>query len=234
MQLSELFDYLVYGELSRIKIGDKGSINSDDYPMIVTNINLAMIALHKRFPLLYREVNIDLRNEITVYNLHSDYAQSNQSSSQPIKYIIDGTAAKPFSDDIILITNVYDELGEELPLNDLDEETSVFTPSSTMLQVPEAYDENSLSIIYQAKPDKIDYDILTDPSEVDVPIPPQFIEALTSYVAWRIFAPMDTNQGSEANTFYAKYEQECQLAKELGILNTDSTKNLRFGESGWR
>jgi len=236
MLLSDIFDYLTFGELAHIKIGGTatGGILEADYPKIVTNINLGMIELHKRFNLKMKEIPLQLYDQITLYYLNSDYTES--SGTQPIKYIVDGTLVDPFNDDILMITNVYNEIGTELPLNDLDTETSVFTPTPTTLQVPEANSENSLAIIYRAQPDKINYVGLDAAAAaiLEVALPVQLLDCLTSFIAWKIFAPLNVGErAAEANNYYQKFEAAVQLVKSEGLLNEDMTTNKKFGENGW-
>jgi len=234
MLLSEIFEYLTFGELSHLSIGgiDAGTIDVGDYPRIIANVNLGMIELHKRFNLKVREVPLQLYDQITMYNLHTDYAESNTESLQPIKYITDGALVHPFSDDILLITHVYNEIGEELPLNDLDEDYSVFTPTPITLQVPDSSNENALAIVYRAQPVKIPMDT-ADATSVEIELPDQFTEALLAYVAWRIFAPLNVGERAEANSYYAKFESAVALIKDLGMLNIDNNANQKFGDNGW-
>lgn len=232
MLLSDIFDYLIHGELSQLSLTKSGVIDVDDYPRIITNINLGLIELYKRFQLLTKNMPMDLRTTITRYNLHSNYAQTNTASAEPIKYLID-SVDEPFLDDILLITHVYDSDGIELPLNDLNAEWSVFTPSPFILEVPTLTEDISIVFSYRANPPIINYDIVTDPTEVEIALPVQFLEALTAYVAWRMFSPINVGEKAEANSYYAKFEASCALINDLGMLNMDNNRNQRFYENGW-
>lgn len=236
MLLSEIFEYLTFGELSHIKIGgaDVGAIAEIDYPKIITNINLAMIELHKRFNLKMKEIPLQLYDQITLYYLTSDYTES--SGTQPIKYITDATLVDPFDNDILMITNVYDELGNDLPLNDLDTDFSVFTPTPTTLQVPDANDNLALAIIYRAQPDKINYVGMDAAAAAvyEVALPPQLLDCLTAFVAWKIFAPLNVgDRAAEATAYYQKFEAAVALVRFEGLLNEDMTTNNKFGANGW-
>ena len=200
MLLSEIFEYLSYGELAQVSLGGGGTheigILPEDYPKIITNINLGLTELHKRLPLKQNEVIIKLYSHITNYILHSDYSESNLASSKPYKYIQDQNNLEPFNDDVILIRHVYDEAGDEFPINNLNESTSLFTPQQNVLQVPWPDNENSLSIIYRAGPKKINHIGLSRPELVEVDLPPQFLEPLCSYVAFRIFSSLNLGEGN--------------------------------------
>jgi hypothetical protein len=237
MLLSEVFDYLSYGELRQVFVGgDDGGVQPAKYPQLVTNINLGLIELYKRFPINTRELTLQLYSHITMYTLHTDFAQSDPNvSGETYKYILDDDAPENnFTDDILLITHVYNEIGEEFPLNDLDIETSVFTPTPTTLQMQYPDSENTLSVIYRAYPEKIAYVGLTDPTTVTLALPAQFLEALTAFVAYRHFAPLNVGQeNGDANFYYAKFEAACNLINHLGTLNQDTNMNMKFQERGW-
>lgn len=238
MLLSKIFNSLTHGELSEIKIGgaDTHGIIANDYPRIINIINMGLVELYTRFPLNTREITLQLYEQITIYNLTSDYAESNIISTQPIKYILDADPVSNFTDDILLIKHVYEETGNEFPLNDLDAELSVFTPTPTTLQVifPSNGDENTISIIYRAAPVDIPLTI-TDPDSVEVQLPIQYLEALTSYVAYKIINPRSNGaEGAGEFTGYnAKFESIVQNIKTLGIVNLDNTQNQKLEKNGW-
>lgn len=238
MLLSEIFEYLSYGELAQVSLGGGGTheigILPEDYPKIITNINLGLTELHKRLPLKQNEVIIKLYSHITNYILHSDYAESNLASSKPYKYIQDQNNLEPFNDDVILIRHVYDEAGDEFPINNLNESTSLFTPQQNVLQVPWPDNENSLSIIYRAGPKKINHIGLSRPELVEVDLPPQFLEPLCSYVAFRIFSSLNLGEGNaEANSHYANFERAIALIKNDGLYVSDHHLNSKFGDQRW-
>jgi len=238
MLLSEIFEYLQYGEFAQLAIGGNGpdevGIKPKDYPRIVSAVNLALIELHKRFPIKQDQLTLQLHSHITEYILHSDYADSNIESDKPYKYILDAVLIEPFLDNILLIRHVYDELGEEYVLNDINDIFSFHTPQSNVLQVPYPDNENTLSVIFRAGPNKINHVGLSDLTTVNVDLPDQFLEALLNYVAHRIFLSLNLGEGqSEANNFLAKFEAACAQINHLGLFVVDTNQNTKFGENGW-
>jgi len=235
MLLSEIFNTLTYGELAHVVIGGKpaGGIQVADYPEMITNVNIALLEIYKRYSIKTEELTLQLYDHITLYNLHSNYAASNDASEEVYKYILDTATVTPFTDDILLITHVYDEIGDEYALNDLDRVDSLYTPTQTSLQVPYPTGENTLSVIYRASPEKI---LLTetDANTVTVALPPQFLEAMVSYIAYRVFSGMNLSEGdTTALSHYAKFEAAIALIDHKGLLNTDNNQNTKFEESGW-
>ena len=164
MILLDLFKDLTYGELAQLKIGNlvpgehESELDPTRYEQVLTWVNLGLKELYKRFFLSSKEIYIQQHVEISVYVLDSKYAQTNTDSPIPIedRYIMD-TVDAPFQDDILKIEEVYDEDGNRLPLNDITEPTSVFTPSYRSIQIPEPNDENSLSVQYRASHPRVIY-----------------------------------------------------------------------------
>jgi len=233
MLLSEVFNYLTYGELGQLSVGglEDGGIRSKDYPRIINSINLGLIELYKEFPLKTREIFVQMYDHIATYTLHTDYAVSNLTSTQPYKYIID-TANEPFTNDVLVIDGVFNEEGEEYPLNDSNQTWSVFTPSYNSIQVPFADGNNALSVIYRASPTKLD-PINSDPSVTDVPIPDSLLEPLISYVVSKAFASVGGGSNNEAGLYYNKFKASLNDIKSAGILNRENYFNERLWRNGW-
>jgi len=238
MLLSDVFEILTYGELAQLHLGgggeDEVGIDPVNYPKIIRNVNMGLIELHKRFPIKQNEVNIQLYSHITDYILHSDYAESNTASTKPYKYIMDATMLEPFDDDILLIRHVYDEVGDEFSLNDLNDTTSLYTPQHNILQVPYPDNENTLAVIYRAGPKKINHVGFSEPENTELELPDQYLEALTAYVAYRLFASVNLGEGNaEANSYYAKFETAVAVIKDVGLYIADTNQNTKFGDGEW-
>jgi len=241
MYLSEIFEYLTHGELAQMNLGGGGAdeigIDPANYPKIITNINLAMVELHKRFPIKQNEIDLQLYSHITDYRLTSAFAETNTASAEPYKYIQDYQLREPFKDDVILIRHVYDEAGDEFPLNDLNNTLSLYTPEHNILQVPFPDNENTLNVIYRAGPVKINHIGFSEPEKQWVNLTDQFLEPLCSYVAHRIFSSLNLGEGNaEANSYYQKFNDACDRIEELGLYVADSNQNTHFddfGESEW-
>ena len=234
MTLQELFDHLTYGELGQFFIGglEDGGISNISQPNLINNINLGLLELYTEFPLKTKEVFIQLYEHITTYTLHTDYAQSNLNSTQPTKYIVD-YSADPFINDVLLIDSVFNEDGAEYPLNDSTQTFSVFTPSYNSIQVPFVDGDNAISVIYRASPQRIPTTNV-NPSLVDVPIPPQLVGALISFVVSKVHSSIgSSNETNKAGLFYNKFKAEIANIKLLGLIQKEQIFNERLWSNGW-
>ena len=234
MKLSRIFERLTNDTLTQLSIGgiEQGAINLPSYPQFIVLTNGALLDLYTRFSLMTRELTLQMQEGIAVYNLTSDFAESNTASSEPVKYIIDATTIHKFTDNIISIETVFNELGVELPLNDLNNELSVFTPSATELQITSPNPDNMLSLIYKAAPDIISPAEL-DPANVEVPIPYHFLDAITAHIAWKIYTPMSTGETNTGNIYRANYLAAVKLIDDTGALIKEVHTNQRFHTNGW-
>lgn len=235
MQLADIFEQLTYGELKQFSIGgfEQGGIQPENYPEVITHINMGMTALYAKFPIYEREVGIQQQEGNTLYELDSKYSVSAADPTVLNPYIID-TVEKPFLDDVMRIYEAYDELGEPLPLNDLDDDTSLFTPSYDSIQIPYPVATNMIFIVYRASHVNIPLDI-TDPSTVEVELPIVLQEALLSYVASRVHGSKTGDTGmQESLNLLAKYERICDIVEEKNLLrNANSRTSTRLEDNGW-
>jgi len=232
MLLSTVFDRLTTIELSQLAVGgeEEGAIEESNYPKILTAINGALNQLYIRFPLKLQEVMIQQFDHISNYTLHTDFAQSNTASTEVYKYIND-YAAEPFTDDVIKVELVYNEIGVELPLNDPDDHYSVFTPQYNVLQIPYPDAANAVSVVYRATPTLL-VTTSTDLT-VDVPIPPQMIEPLIAYTAHLIFGAGNIGGSEDASAYLAKYLRLCEDLEKYGAFNVTRNTNLKLWRNGW-
>lgn len=235
MRLSELFDYLNYGELSQLSIGgnDQGVLDLSNQAAVITHINLGLVELYKRFPIKLREVTVQQIEYLTTYHLDARYALSNphntDNGSFP-KYIID-SPFEPFTDDVLLIEAISDEACEWYTLNDESDCRTIITNGAASINTPDPASEAALFIHYRAAPEKISVSV-ADPSATVVPITDQYIEPLLNYVAYRAFAAFNMNN-PETVGYYQKFEASCALLDQKGMRHKDAIANSRLGLNGW-
>lgn len=218
---------LMYGELSAHGMminGDTPTVRSK----LVYHINVALTELYTRFPLLLKDVNVEQYSQITQYHLNSEYAVTNTTSVEPIKYIIDSTEY-PFTDDVIRIEQAYNEEGEEITLNDPCACVSIFTPSMDVIEIPNPVETNVVSIIYRAKHPMV------EAGTVDLLLPTQFKPALLAYIAHRVYSGGTAQEHTiMANQMLQKYELFCSQQREYGMTNQDENMyNVRLANGGW-
>jgi len=232
MRLSEIFEHLTSGELSQLAlgVGDNGEIAPESYPKLISSVNLGLLELYKRFPVLEKQVIIQQYDAITQYQLLYKYAESNTESSEDPKYIVD-TVLDPFLEDVLKIEQVYNELGEEIPLNNSEDDDSYFTPYVSTLQVPQPDSENATTILYRAAPEKILVAGL-DPFEEEVAVPYQLLEALLFYVAARAHSSIAAGSPADV-TYLTKFENACAQVERFGLSQVENNSNVKPEREGW-
>lgn len=233
MLLQDIFGQLATGEFDQLSLAEDGQIDKEDYPKVIRHINLALTDLYSRFNIKQREVVVVLDPAKTSYPLHSDFAESNTDSTET-KYIEDMTS--PFTDDIIQIVEVFDDMGEGLPLNAMGHSQGVYTPEPTVVQVANGVNSNRLFIIYKASHPRLEPTLL-DITGVKVELPPVFLHALLCFVGSRV----NQNRLKEGSAAMAadlkqKYELECLRLEQLGLVNADTVGGKEedaFEREGW-
>ena len=230
MLLSELFEQLRYGELSRLKIG---GIDPNDYREMVSHINLGLTDLHKRFPLNVKEVIIQQFEWIQTYYLRKEFAEFNKESTEKVRYIMD-SPLDPFIGDVFKVEQVFSEYGEEYPLNDPMQTFSVYTPTFDSISVPFNHKENALSVIYRANHPKIVVGNDFDPVTIRVGIPDSLLEPLLLFVYGRILSNMSgTENINESAMYMSKYQMLCNQVTDLNLVNNPSNTNMKLHDRGW-
>lgn len=235
--LQELFEDLQYGELAQFSVsGDIDNpmtgIRAQDFPALISHLNKALTAIHTRLPLRDRELTLQQYEVLSFYKLSSEYAVSNTESTEPVKYIID-TPERPFIDDVLGITGVYDETGCRIPLNDDNDCNSYWLNNYRTLQIPEPADDNTVFITYRANHPKIEPD--ADISVTEIDIPDYCIEPVLAYVAHRMYARSnDAGATARSIEMVQKYEALCQEIERRNLLNNyNNNTNLKLEQRGF-
>lgn len=217
MKVEDIFNDLVYGELSAHAVAMNGQIEDKDKPKMIAHLNMALTALYSRFPLLTKQLVVLQKSFITEYKLHSRYAQSNTASTEKVKYIYDDKD-DPFKDDLLRIDCVYDEMGDQLLLNSDSTCKVAATPAQDTLEVPNPIDTNALFVIYRAKHPIVDL------TTTDIELPEQLRPALLSYIASRVYAGgTAVEHATISATLMQKYELFCMQQEEYGMVNKQQT-----------
>ena len=235
MLLSYIFNQLTQGELSQLSVAgtDVIGIQLTDYEKVVPHINLGLIELYKRFSLKEHKLTIQEYESIDTYILDDDYAVSNTGSAEPIKYIVDSVDDPFVTSDFLKFVLVEDEEGTELPINDYNDETSIFTPTYNSLKLPSPTDTGVLTVTYRAAPEIIVVDDTLNPEQYDVKLPMHLLEALIFYIASRAYSVLDMGESNMSDKFFIKYEAACKRVVDLGLISSDDTTNMKLEDNGW-
>lgn len=235
--LSDIFRQLEHGELNQFSMsgeidGSEG-IQPGDWPILIDHINLALTNMHTRLALSEREVTIQLYEELSFYRLDSKYAQSNGSSVEDPKYIVD-TVERPFQDNVLRIERVTDELGTELAINDETSEGSVYLVDYKTLQVSTPSDEITYFIAFRANHPTLDRCTAT-PQDIEVCIPEYCLEPLMFYVASRLYGRSGSEvQKANSLELMQRYEFAIlELERRSVLSNLPNKINHKLGDRGW-
>lgn len=210
MTLQEIFDDLGTGEFNNVGVSDNSDvIKPDQYPKLIRHINLALSDLFSRFNLKSKEEVVELDPTVSMYSL--DHLP-----------------------DLLAITNVFDDYGNRLLMNEMTDDTcQVFTPSYNTLQVADV-DSSNLYVIYKAKHPKLDDQ--GGPNQ-ELELPPQFKQALLCYVGYRLHYNRLKDGSAEIGAdMKNRYEMECKQLEGWGLTNSDSVgakSQTRFETEGW-
>lgn len=232
MTLYELLHNLSVGELSNLSsaLDGAGAIKEESQPKVVNYINNGLLRLYSRYLLKEKDVIIELVEGVTFYHLDSRFAESKRDPNS-VKYSYIKDATDPFTDDVIKILSVHNAFGLTLPLNDPDNPHSLFTPQADILQVPAVKDGTSLNVTYQARHPVLSVERMNQKIE----LPAVLHEALTSYVAARMYGGILTPEAVNASVKYnTRFEEICLDAEKNDFINISiSSSGTKFQKRGW-
>jgi len=228
MNIEDVFNSLICGELSKHGMSVEGSFAESDKAILRRHINICLTELYTRYPLLVKALTIQQFDGICEYHLSSEYAVSNKQSTQEHKYIID-TILAPFTDDVVRVERVADEMGHIVPLNSLGKCQGVFTPSPLVIEIPNPSNENTLFVTYRAKHPVV----LTDTTELLLPY--TWLPALLAYVAYRVYSGGTSQEHMAISmNMHQKFEMICQQMTASGMTNEqDNSPNFNPDLRGW-
>lgn len=237
MKITEIFQQLESGELAQqqslyhIETG----VKPEHYKDFINHINLGLTKLYTRFDIRTKDCFVQMMNGIAEYDLTWPHAKTNTSTvdAAAIKYVID-SPYKPFGDDVLRITKVFTEIGEELPLNDLTEPKSVFTTGQRTLQIPWKVDGDVVNVMYRAQHDKIKIANYDSINEIEVYLPDVYLEPLLNFIAARYFMSIGGKSGTPTGQmFMQKYRESCQELELYGVPNQDHSESNDYDQGGW-
>lgn len=235
MNVAQLFAELSYGELSNLALSGEGSgmITDQAKPRVLVAANECLVRLYTRFILKENDLLLELVDHITNYHFLKKFAESQwETSTQDYLYIKD-LAREPFTEDVIKVLAVYDSYGQPLPLNDPDNEYSVYTPQGNVLQVPRPVTGFALAVGYQAKHAPL---VLNEALDAEIVVPDVLWGAFKAYIAYHLYNSMNTQEAKvTAQEHLARYESICSEVVMQDLVSTSlSSTNTRFRKNGWK
>lgn len=230
MKLNNVIQKLNVGALTSVAITNKGAgIKSIDYPQICSHINDFVSDFYTRFHLLNKEVVIRAIAGKREYFFDYKYAESNTSSNEPVKYIVD-SHDNPFQEDVSVVRSVTSTTGEELPVNDPNNRCSVFITGFNSIQVPEGYNKEGMgfSVIYEANAPELPLDTGIDLT-TNILLPRFIQKGLVAYVEGSIFLNMGGNNVNKGVALRNIAEEEVRKVEREGLLPPKDVQ-VRIGE----
>lgn len=237
--LQKVFDDLAHGEFSNIKIGQSqlGTLTEADYPRIISAINLGLIELYKRFKLKEKDCSIYPYSGILIYYLRNEHIGAIGGLTDSL-YLVSGNATDPFNDDLIKVLEVYDSLGDEVPLNDSGyPDKGVFTPTQDTIKISSDNTLERIDLVYLAYHPEIVLTNSFNPKTYKLYFPDFILDALLNFTASRVFKGK-TSKAAEGETqlsvtFLQQYENACRKITDYGLINEATTPKKRFTQNGW-
>jgi hypothetical protein len=232
MTLDDLLTSLSYGNLSNLSIGGSGSgtVPDKDKDKVVSCVNQALLKLYTKFVLSEKELTLQTFDNIMSYSLRKIHADTNSDTTAK-KYIHD-TEWDKFEGGVVKVLAVFNEIGDEIPLNREGDLSSMFTPYIDTLQIPYARTGDVYFVQYQAKHAKLTADDL----EQEINVPFSLTEALSDYVAYAVISPMNGSENSaKAVEHLQKFELQCDQVLQKDLVNSSivSTVTNKFEDRGF-
>ena len=225
MKVSEYIDYLTTGECSKLAIASVGdmSANPDPVPTAVqtTNqnkfinyVNLANLALHKRFHLMVKTYEMDNPLDGEEFTLPSNFLV-------PIHaYYASDYVQVPIKDDSVKL------------VQDVDQHVSILIPEPFKAVIKGTDAENpkrtQILLKYAAAPTKV------KTTYADLKINEVYTEALLNYSAYKAHGAISGDMKDENNTYYLRYEASCKQLINSGMWgNNDIEINTKLEDNGF-
>lgn len=241
LTVAGLMRKLSFNELANTALGmdGAGEIAPASYARLIDATNNALLDLHGRFPLNQKELVIRSKTWKSKYPLRINNAMSNDLRPDDVKFIHD-TCDKPFTGDLIAVMYVYNEIGEQLPVNDAEQWASVFTPEFDVLQLTHPSDDQAFFVTYQAHHNMLAYNG-SDPELVRASlaqrlnVPMALQNALRYKVAAGIFSSMSGQEYStKSQALEGMFEAACIEVEGKNLLgNKDSATNVKLERRGF-
>jgi len=223
MKVSDYVDYLITGETSKLAIANVGDMTSSpavaptavqvvNQNKFIKYINLANLALHKRFHLLKNTMELDSPIDTEEYALPSNFLV-------PIHayYASDFKPVTVRDDSPNIVDTVDTAVSILLP-----------EPFKAVIKGTDSEARTPIILKYAAAPTpaKTTYATLKI-SEV-------YTEALINYAAYKAHSALSGDLKDENNTYYLRYEASCkQLVKEGMWGNNEIGLNTKLQDNGF-
>jgi hypothetical protein len=224
MKASVYINYLISGEIYKLAIKEVGdmalnstatvtTLHEENRKKFINYLNLANLAIHKRFQLLQKQYEIDNPTNDEDYILPDDFLAP-------------------------IYAYYNDSLKEEIPIKDTYRKIVDNVDTAVSLLIPEPFKltvkgtdtskRPQIIMIYAASPK-----VITKVSH-NLSISNVYTEALLNYTAYRAYSAISGDIKAENNSYYLRYESNCRqiITSGLGGDNELET-NTKLIDSGF-
>jgi len=207
MRLKEIFDILRCTELKQIIIGE-------DEDQIISLMNLGLIEIYGKFNILQEDQTIYIKEGVTRYNL--------VDNSQKVLQVF----CRNVHDDPLRGEDKF----EEIPLNDINDDRSVYTTQPFLLHVPNPDKGMVYSVIQVVTPPYITKENI---ETLDINFPPQFLDPLVNYIAFRAYKSMNGDERTEIGSHWRAYMMSCDEVYRKGLAQYSVLTNIKLNDRGF-
>ena len=224
MKASDYINYLVNGETYKLAIQDVGdmavngttpsALQTSNRTKFINYLNLANLAIHKRFHLLQRQYEIDhpINNE--------DYVLPDDFLAPVYAYYNDNEKVE------IPIKDTYRKI-----VDNVDTAVSLLIPEPfkvTVKGTDTAKGTTQIILVYAASPT-----VITKVTQ-SLNVSNVYTEAVLNYAAYKAYSAISGDIKAENNSYYLRYESNCRqvIASGLGGDNETET-NSKLEDNGF-
>lgn len=234
MNLQECLDVLARGKLSNLSLVSKGKVLEEAVPEVVDAINEGLRRIYTNLTIKENNVILELTESRTDYEITSEHSLRNWNPDDPFssyKYYIRDTDVTPFQDDILVILEVWDDLGRKRPINDPDSPLGVYIDQPNNLSVNFTREGRVLNVIYRAK----HLDLVPTELSTRIQLPENLYGALFSYVAYLLMGRMNTQEAvANSARYFNEYQSIINEITMNSTLNPDKlVSDSKFYIRGW-
>jgi len=225
MKVSEYIDYLATGECSKLAISSVGDMSANPSPAptavqtvnqnkFINYVNLANLALHKRFHLLVKTYEMDNPFDGEEYTLPANFL------SPIYAYYASDFVQVPIKDDSVKL------------VQDVDQHVSILIPEPFKIVIKgtdaETPTRTQILLKYAAAPTK------AKTTYADLKINEVYTEALLNYSAYKAHVTTSGGMQDENNTYYMRYEASCKQLINSGMWgNNEIELNTKLTDNGF-
>ncbi len=223
MKVSEYIDYLISGECSKLAIADVGdmALNPIVAPSalqlvnqgkFINYVNLANLAVHKRFQLIQKTLELDLPIDGEEYAL-------------PTNFLIPIQAY--YTADFVTVT-IKDSHVNIVDLVDTAVSILIPEPFKAVIKGTDSSARTQILLKYAAAPTK------ATTAAANLGISEVYTEPMLNYAAYKAHSSISGDIKDENNTYYLRYEASCKQIINSGMWgNNELETNTKLEDNGF-